>query len=106
MRSAGEPGSREEDTIPVQCRDTCSEGGGYGTRLSDVSVMNSTGLVGNTATGMSAMRRMQMAPNALWPRSRGERSHKVAGTSPHKEGTQGAQGREESARCADGDIGG
>ena len=30
MRSADEPGSREEDTIPVQCRDTGSEGGGYG----------------------------------------------------------------------------
>ena len=26
MRSAGEPGSREEDTIPVRCCDTGSEG--------------------------------------------------------------------------------
>ena len=55
MRSANEPESREEDTIPVQCRDMMSEGGGYGTRLSDNGNMNSIGSVDNTESDMSAM---------------------------------------------------
>ncbi len=55
MRSAGEPGSREEDTIPVRCRDTGSEGGGFGARLSDALNMNSIDLVDNAMSDISAM---------------------------------------------------
>jgi hypothetical protein len=55
MRSTGEPLPREEDTAQVRCRDTGSEGGGFGARLSDVLYMNSTELVGNTGPDMSAM---------------------------------------------------
>src|SRR5690606_34942245 len=74
MRSAVEPGSREEDTIPVRCRDTGSEGGGYGARLSDNGNMNSIGSVDNTMTNMSAMQ-FRVGWIKMWPRSRGERSH-------------------------------
>lgn len=59
MRSAGEPGPREEDTIPVRCRDTESEGGGFGARLSDNANMNSIGSVDNAMSDMSAMQLLQ-----------------------------------------------
>lgn len=55
MRSTVEPLPREEDTAQVRCRDTGSEGGGFGARLSDVLYMNSTELVGNTESYMPAM---------------------------------------------------
>ena len=71
MRSAGEPGSREEDTIPVRCRDTWSEGGGFGARLSDKPNMNSTGPVGNAMSDMSAMQSMQKGRRECGP-ARGE----------------------------------
>jgi hypothetical protein len=105
MRSASEPGSREEDTIPVRCRDTRSEGGGYGARLSDTLNMNSIDPVDNTGSDMSAMQSMQRLKKECGP-ARGESgATSVAGTSSRKEGTQQEQGRRRSARCAEADIG-
>lgn len=64
MRSTVEPLPREEDTAQVRCRDTGSEGGGFGARLSDVFYMNSTELVGNMEADMSAMHnRMGKCPS-------------------------------------------
>ncbi len=105
MRSAGEPGSREEDTIPVRCRDTRSEGGGYGARLSDSTNMNSIGPVDNTGRHMSAMQLSQRLKKECGPARGGSGATSVAGTSSRKEGTQQEQGRRRSACCAGGDIG-
>ena len=100
MRSAIEPESREEDTIPVRCRDTGSEGGGYGARLSDNPNMNSIAPVDNAMSDMSAMQSMQIAKSECGP-ARGESgATSVAGTGSRKEGTQQSQGRRRSARCA------
>ena len=100
MRSAGEPGSREEDTIPVQCRDTRSEGGGYGARLSDTTNMNSIGSVDNAGRYMPAMQMLQRLKKECGP-ARGESgATSVAGTSSRKEGTQQEQGRRRSTCCA------
>ena len=60
MRSTVEPLPREEDTAQVRCRDTGSEGGEFGARLSDVFYMNSTELVGNMKADMSAMQKLQV----------------------------------------------
>jgi hypothetical protein len=99
MRSASEPGSREEDTIRVRCRDTGSEGGGYGARLSDSANMNSIELVDNTMSDMSAMQLMHGPVKKMWPRSRGERSHKVAETSPARRERSGAREEEKHPLC-------
>ena len=74
-----------------------SEGGGYGARLSNNCNMYSIGSVDNTPVGMSAMHRTQQGGKKIWPRSRGERSHKVTGGKSRQEGTQGAQGRRREA---------
>lgn len=99
MRSTVEPLPREEDTAQVRCRDTGSEGGGYGARLSDMPYMNSTELVGNMLVDMSAMHiRVGKCPGKKqkWPRSRGERSHKGAGQNPARRERSSAQGRREA----------
>ena len=95
MRSAGEPGSREEDTIPVRCRDTRPEGGGYGQRLSDGLNMNSIGSVDNTMSDMSAMQMLHMAKKECGP-ARGESgATSVREQVPARRERSGAQGREE-----------
>jgi hypothetical protein len=105
MRSAGEPGSREEDTIEVRCRDTWFEGGGYEARLSNDINMNSIEPVDNMTGDMSAMQSMQRLKKECGP-ARGESgATSDAGTNSRKEGTQQEQGRRRSARCAEADIG-
>ena len=97
MRSAGEPGSREEETIPVRCRDTGSEGGGYEARLSDRLTM--AGQEGaSKREGDNAAMHSRGGRKRMWPRSRGERSHKVAETNFRKEGTQQSAREEEEKR--------
>lgn len=67
MRSAVEPWSREEDTTAVRCRDTGSEGGGFGARLSDRLNMYPTEPVDNMDAGMPAMRFLQGGERKMAP---------------------------------------
>ena len=98
LRSASEPGSREEDTIKARCRDTGSEGGGYGARLSDMALMYSIGSVDNQNSGMSAMRWMQAPASGQKKVARleGRARPQIAGTNSRKEGTQQARGRRDA----------
>ena len=75
-----------------------------GARLSNECYMNSTELIDNTMGDMPAMQ-IRAGWKRMWPRSRGERSHKVAGTNSRKEGTQGAQGRRRRTAVMTGHIG-
>ena len=53
--------------ISVRCRDTGSEGGGYGARLSDNAYMNSTGLIDNAMSDMSAMQKRRGPETSVAP---------------------------------------
>lgn len=69
-----------------------------GARLSNTPYMNSTGLIDNPETDMSAMRFCRDGYGAVQKkrlRSRGERSPKEDRSGICQEGTQRAQGREE-----------
>jgi hypothetical protein len=92
MRSASEPGSREEDTIRVRCRDTGSEGGGYGARLSDSANMNSIELVDNTMSDMSAMQLMHGPVKKNVAPLEGRAEPQSCGNRFRKEGTQRGKG--------------
>ena len=105
MRRTDESEPREEDAAQIRVARSGSEGGGYGTRLSDTLLMKNSPSASNGRRGMSAMQMMHVHRKRMWPRSRGERSHKFAGTGSRKEGTQQVQGEGRNTRCAAGDIG-
>lgn len=103
MRSADEPGSREEDTIPVQCRDMMSEGGGYGTRLSDRCYMYSISSVDNTDNEHVSHAKLQgLEKNAAPLEGRAE-PHGCGINSARRE-RSGVTREEENTRCVRGHI--
>ena len=105
MRSAGEPGSREEDTIPVRCRDTGSEGGGFGARLSDGFNMNSIWRVDNTMSDMSAMQmRTSLKMNVAPLEGRAE-PHQLREQVPQGGNAAGRKGGGEAPAVLTGHIG-
>lgn len=104
MRSAGEPGSREEDTIPVRCRDTRSEGGGFGARLSDTYNMNSIDPVDNAMSDMSAMHSCTGLKKNVAPLEGRAEPHQLQERVPARRERSRSKGGGEAPAVLGGDI--
>jgi hypothetical protein len=104
MRSAGEPGSREEDTIPVRCRDTRSEGGGFGARLSDTLNMNSIHPVDNAMSDMSAMHSCTGLKKNVAPLEGRAEPHQLQERVPARRERSRSKGGGEAPAVLGGDI--
>jgi hypothetical protein len=86
-------------------RDTGSEGGGFGARLSDALNMNSTYSVGNTAADMSAMQSLHMMKKECGP-ARGESgATKLQEQVPARRERRRRKGGGEAPAVLTGDIG-
>lgn len=107
MRSAGEPGSREEDTIRSSVlRYGVRREEEIGARLSNTRYMNSTELIDNTVSNMPAMQiRVNWKKNVAPLEGRAE-PQSCRNRSSRKEGTQRAQGRRRRTAVMSGHISG
>ena len=106
MRSAVEPGSREEDTIRSSVlRYGVRREEEIGARLSNECYMNSTELIDNTMGDMPAMQiRAGWKKNVAPLEGRAE-PQSCRNQGSRKEGTQGAQGRRRRTAVMTGHIG-
>ena len=107
MRSAGEPGSREEDTIRSSVlRYGVRREEEIGARLSNTRYMNSTELIDNTVGNMPAMQIRVIWKKNVAPLEGRAEPQSCRNKSPRKEGTQRAQGRRRRAAVVRGHISG